>query len=192
VRANDVLVGRIEDILAHEEQPLFADARKAEKAGRDLARLLEDHPRLELKQLFSLQFRIEDASGNSKRFETLDQIESQGTTVTIKVLVHLELLHRMLREDEAHTPFFLDEVSVLDDQNLAAVIAHARSMNFVPVVASPDARDCVDTLYFLRSSEGQVILEPRTSRVRLKRSYETPEMLANQAPTARQEALLDD
>ena len=169
LNANASLVERLQHILDQQEQPLFADTQRAEQASRDLARLLEEHPKLELSQLFNLQFKIEDAAGESKVFETLDQIESQGTTVTIKVLIHLELLHRMLDEGRALIPFFLDEVSVLDDQNLSAIVAHARDMHFVPVVASPDARDCVDTLYFLRSNEGDVVLEPKTSRVRLNR-----------------------
>lgn len=176
IRGNEGLVTRIEAILATEDQPLFADTGRAERATRELAKLLEEHPELDLRQLFDLQLRIEDASGQVKVFQSLDQMESEGTTVTIKVLVHLELLSRLLNENTARIPFFLDEVSVLDDQNLSAIIAHARAMNFVPVVASPDARDCVDTLYFLRSSEGRVVLEPETSRVRVKRRISEGEL----------------
>lgn len=168
IRDDEVLVGRIEDILAYDDQPLFADARKADEATKTLARLLEDHPRLELHQLFTLQFRITKDSGETKNFDPREQIESTGTTVTSKVLVHLELLHRMLREGEANIPFFLDEVSMLDSSNLSEIIEHARNLNFVPVVASPEPTSyCVDALYFLRSSGGNIRLEPSNSRIQL-------------------------
>ncbi|QDG52116.1 hypothetical protein FIV42_15600 [Persicimonas caeni] len=171
VRENERLVAKIDTVLEWERAPLFVGGRAAQESLQSIANLLEDYPQLRLEQLFELRFQIEDASGAKKSFEALDRIESQGTTTTIKVIIHLELLRMLLEEDRARIPFFLDEVSVLDDQNLRGIIEHARQMNFVPLVASPDARDCVDTLYFLSASEGRVVLDCR-SRMRLDRQDE--------------------
>jgi hypothetical protein len=75
----------------------------------------------------------------------------------------------MLSDESVAVPFFLDEVATLDDDNLRALIDHAQGMGFVPIVASPDARDCVDTLYFLRPGEGSLVLD-ETSRVVIRRA----------------------
>jgi hypothetical protein len=109
-----------------------------------------------------------DRNGQTKTFDSLTQIESQGTSITIKVLVHLELLKKLLSDEPVAVPFFLDEVATLDERNLRGLVDRASAMGFVPVVASPEARDCVETLYFLRASQGGLVLD-ETSRVVLRR-----------------------
>ena len=148
------IVDRIRQIIERQEQPLFSSANQAKEATRFVANLLEDYGRLRLEELFDLVLVVEKASGEREKSTGLERIESHGTTTTIKVLVHLQLLEMMLIEDKAFIPFFLDEVSRLDDQNLGAIIEHATDLNFVPIVASPDAGDCVGRLYLLQSAGG--------------------------------------
>ena len=162
-------VDKLKKVRDRGELPLLTDDEESTRAIRELASLLEAHPKLRLEELFQLRFRVEDASGEVKPFNALEQIESQGTTTTSKVLVHLELLRMMLPEDRARIPFFLDEVSILDDQNLTGIVDHASTMGFIPVVASPDARECVDTLYYLPSDGESVHLAPDVCRVQIQR-----------------------
>jgi hypothetical protein len=42
-------------------------------------------------------------------------------------------------------------------------------MGFVAVLASPEAMEAADCLYFLRESNGRIILDPRTSLLRIER-----------------------
>jgi hypothetical protein len=162
------LIQRLKSVIEVEDAPLFAGPEGRSRAALDVQKWLEDRPRLELAELFDLRFKVVDARGQQKSFDSLSQIESQGTSTTIKVLVHLELLRTMLADDGVSVPFFLDEVATLDVPNLRALIDHASHMGFVPVVASPEARDCVDTLYFLRAGRGRLVLD-ETARVRLHR-----------------------
>lgn len=168
VEQRDIL-GRLKAVIDAEETPLFAGPGGRTRAARDVQSWLETRSRIDLADLFDLRFRIIDVRGQQKTFESLSQIESQGTSTTIKVLVHLELLRTMLTDETVAVPFFLDEVATLDPANLGALIEHATTMGFVPVVASPHASDCVDTLYFLRRSEGGLVLDD-TSRVQLHRN----------------------
>jgi len=167
VRQRD-LVRKLEAVIEVDASPLFAGPGGRTRAAQDVQSWLEQRPFIDLKHLFDLRFKVVDAKGQVKAFDSLTQIESEGTSTTIKVLVHLELLRSMLSNDAVAVPFFLDEVATLDEPNLQALIEHATGMGFVPVVASPDARDCVDTLYFLRPSPGGLVLD-ETSRVRLPR-----------------------
>jgi len=162
------LIQRLKSVIEAEGAPLFAGPQGRSRAALDVQKWLEDRPRLDLVELFDLGFKVVDVRGVVKRFDSLSQIESQGTSTTIKVLVHLELLRTMLADDSVAVPFFLDEVATLDVPNLRALIDHATNMGFVPVVASPEARDCVDTLYFMRPGRGRLVLD-ETSRVRLHR-----------------------
>ncbi len=165
------LIQRLRSVVDVEEVPLFAGPEGRTRAAVDVQKWLEDRPRLDLAELFDLRFKVIDARGQPKSFDSLSQIESQGTSTTIKVLVHLELLRSMLSDNDVAVPFFLDEVATLDAPNLRALIEHASQMGFVPVVASPEARDCVDTLYFLRPpgpGRDRLVLD-ETSRLRRHR-----------------------
>ncbi len=90
VKQNDLL-RRLNAVIDAEAAPLFAGPDGRSRAARDIASWLEDRPRIELAELFDLRFRVIDRTGQTKTFDSLTQIESQGTSITIKVLVHLEL-----------------------------------------------------------------------------------------------------
>lgn len=155
------LVGRLNAVVEGEEAPLFSGRQGRSQAAQEIRDWLRDRPVIELDQLFDLRFRIVDRQGLEKTFDSLQQIESQGTSTTIKVLVHLELIRMMMTDEPVSVPFFLDEIAALDAQNLRALVDHATAMTFVPVVASPEARDCIDHLYFLNPQRGRLVLDER-------------------------------
>lgn len=168
------LLQRLEAVVETEEAPLFAGPQGRSRAAQEIATWLTDRPRIDLSELFDLRFEIVDRTGEKKTFESLRQIESEGTSTTIKVLVHLELLRTMLADDAVSVPFFLDEVAALDPPNLRGLIDHATAMAFVPVVASPEARDCVDRLYYLRPGTAGLVLD-ETCRIAVHRKESSNE-----------------
>lgn len=161
------LVGRLEAVLAEDNLPLFIDVNTQSKARRKVIEWLEEGKRIGILELFDLHFKVTNHAGHTDTFQSLSEIHSEGTSTTIKVLVHLELLRNLLSDDGVSIPFFLDEVGRLDDKNLRGLVEHATGMSFVPILASPEPRDCVQNLYFLRSSGSGIVLD-ETSRMILE------------------------
>jgi len=80
------------------------------------------------------------------------------------------LLRGLLGRAEVQIPFYLDECSSLDQGNLTAIVNAARQMGFVAVLASPDAMDAADKLYFIEEQDGgRVVLDPKTAMIRIQR-----------------------
>lgn len=160
---------RIKTLVEVEAMPLFFDSNAVSEAQNQLGELLKQHRRVELGDLFDLHFEVTSPDGQSRRYPHLDSIESNGTTITIKVLINLILLKGLLGDKEVSIPFYLDEASSLDRENLAAIVQEARKMGFVAVLASPEAMEAADALYFLRESNGRIFLDPKTSLLRIER-----------------------
>ena len=160
---------RIKTLVEVEAMPLFFDGNAVSEAQNQLGELLKQHRRVELSDLFDLHFEVTSPDGQSRRYPHLDSIESNGTTITIKVLINLILLKGLLGDKEVSMPFYLDEASSLDRENLAAIVQEARKMGFVAVLASPEAMEAADSLYFLRESNGRIFLDPKTSLLRIER-----------------------
>jgi len=170
----------IREITVDDELPLFSNPKAAEEALEGIGRLLSEHPKVDLNDLFNLSFEVGTPDGKTHRHKHLDTIESNGTTMVIKVLVNLVLLRGLLGRAEVQIPFYLDECSSLDQGNLAAIVNAARQMGFVSVLASPDAMDAADKLYFIEEQDGgRVVLDPRTAMVRIQREQEPDEEHAN-------------
>ena len=163
---------RIKTLVDAEVSPLFADKAAVSEAHSQLGDLFQKHQRVELADLFDLHFEVTSVDGQIRRYPHLDSIESNGTTITIKVLINLLLLKGLLGDKEVAIPFYLDEASSLDRENLAAIVHEARKMGFIAVLASPEAMEAADSLYFLREKKGRIMLEPKTSLVRIERKNE--------------------
>lgn len=160
---------RIKTVVEVETMPLFFDSSAVSEAQNQLGELLKQHRRVELSDLFDLHFEVTGIDGQTRRYPHLDSIESNGTTITIKVLINLLLLKGLLGDKEVSIPFYLDEASSLDRENLAAIVQEARKMGFVAVLASPEAMEAADSLYFLRENNGRIMLDPKTSLLRIER-----------------------
>jgi len=170
IEARPVWVKRLREITIDNELPLFSDTRAADEAFEGIGRLLSEHPNVKLQDMFDLCFEIGMPDGRIRRHEHLDAIESNGTTVAIKVLVNLILLRGVLGRDDVQVPFYLDECSSLDQGNLAAIVGLARQMGFIAVLASPEAMDAAEKLYFIEEQPGgRVMLDPRTALVHVQR-----------------------
>ncbi len=158
-----------------DEMPLFSDRKAVEESLESLGELLRKTAggKIHLLDMFNLSFEITTADGKTRTFTRLENIESHGTTITIKVLMNLMLLRGLIAGREVMIPFYLDEASSLDRDNLFSVVEAAFGMGFPAILASPDAMDAAENLYFMRDINGRVHLDPEKSKIHLSRSYAT-------------------
>jgi len=166
---NDQLVPWLKKVIRQEDSPLFASTQDTSEAYGCIGEFLRKSGRIELRQLFELKFVVTTADGKEREYPKLESIESNGTTITIKVLINLMLLRGLLdNRKEVSIPYYLDEASSLDQDNACAIVQQSRRLGFTPVLASPEAMDAADNLYFLKDSGGRLILDA-SSLVRINR-----------------------
>lgn len=160
VDENDQLVPWLKKVIRQEDSPLFASTQDTSEAYGCIGEFLKKSGRIELRQLFELKFVVTTAEGKEREYPKLESIESNGTTITIKVLINLMLLRGLLdNRKEVSIPYYLDEASSLDQDNASAIVQQSRRLGFTPVLASPEAMDAADNLYFLKDNGGRLILD---------------------------------
>jgi hypothetical protein len=153
-----------------EQTPLFADSSQTDEVIRKISRILQEKPVISLEDMFDMHFEITTPNGDIKKYNHLDRIESNGTTITIKVLINLILLRGLLSNESVYVPFYLDECSSLDSENLRSIVEQAREQGFTAILASPEAMDAADHLYYLSENKGRVTLNPKNSLVEIVRN----------------------
>lgn len=156
------LFQRIVNKAAASQHKLFeiADANGLSNSKgplKELERIAVERGRIELRDLFSLEFEVIKIDGKKEAYTSLTNVESNGTNITIKVIVNLMLMRGLFddKKNQARIPFYLDEVAALDDRNRKAVIKKAVELGFTPIIASPDAHNIVNKIYNLQSGRKQ-------------------------------------
>jgi hypothetical protein len=153
--------------LANLEQPgLFDDSAGLEAALGAFRQKFEANPLLHYSDLFTLRFTVTGDDRKPHHCHDFRQVESHGTTITIKVLFNLLVLRSLLRENASKSllcevPFFLDEIHSLDPVNRHAILQTARKLGFIAITAAPSSISEVDALYFLQAREGRIVLRNR-------------------------------
>ncbi len=153
--------------LANAEQPgLFEDSSGLEAAIDGFRKKFDANPLLRYADLFTLRFTVTGDDGKPHHYSNLDQVESHGTTITIKVLFNLLVLRSLLREDASklplsEVPFFLDEIHSLDPANRRAIISTSRQLGFIAITAAPESVSEVGALYYLKPQKGRIVLRNR-------------------------------
>ena len=133
----------------------------------------ENNPLLRYADLFTLRFTVTGDDGKLHHYHDFKQIESHGTSITIKVLFSLLVIRSLLREDASkallcEVPFFLDEVQELDSTNRHAILSTARKLGFIAITAAPESVSEVDALYFLQPQQGGRIVLRHRHRIGVK------------------------
>lgn len=150
--------------LAESDQPGLFDAQSGINAAlASFKQRFEATPLLRHADLFTLRFTVTGDDGRPHHYNDFRQVESHGTTITIKVLFNLIVLRSLLREDATHSllcevPFFLDEIHSLDATNRHAILATARRLGFIALTAAPESVSEVSSLYFLQPHQGRIVL----------------------------------
>lgn len=146
-------VAKLNDMLSVSADDLFGVEDPA--ALDRMKKRIEHQPRLMLSDLFGLQFRVEKVDGSKLLLKDIARVESNGTTVAVKVLVCMLLLREfMSSKHRLAMPYYLDEVSALDEGNLRRILEKAKELGFVSLLASPQAGAVADVLYYLDQTEG--------------------------------------
>jgi len=102
---------------------------------------------IKLDELFSVVIRVESSDGKIKEDTSIDKIHSGGTTISVKVLLHVILLREILEtrseRSRGHNinpfkmPFFVDETGSLDGSNMDSIFDLAKELGMIPIIASP-------------------------------------------------------
>ncbi len=166
------LVGWLRKLAQADQPGLFDDDTSLNATLKNFRAKLEGNPVIRFADLFTLGFTVTGADDRRHAYHDLRQIESHGTTITIKVLFNLLLLKSQLRRDDCAVPFFLDEIQTLDPANRHAILSTARQLGFIAITAAPEAVSEVDALYFLQPQKGRIVLRNK-HRVSVKRPVST-------------------
>lgn len=152
------LVGWIRKLAQAEQPGLFDDDTSLSGTLKNFRAKLEGNPVIRFADLFTLGVTVTRADDRRHTYHDFREIESHGTTVSIKVLFNLLLLRGQLRRDDCEIPFYLDEIESLDDGNRRSILREARRLGFIAVTAAPKAISEVDALYFLQPQNGRIVL----------------------------------
>ncbi len=163
------LVSWIKRLAAFEPGGLFDADPQQESAITNFRRTIQDNPVIRFTNLFTLGFTVTGADDQRHTYHDFRQIESHGTTITIKVLFNLLLLKDQLRRDDCAVPFFLDEIQTLDPANRHAILRTARQLGFIAITAAPEPVSEVDAIYFLQPQKGRIVLRHK-HRATVKRT----------------------
>jgi hypothetical protein len=163
------LVSWIKRLAAFEPGGLFDADPQQESAITNFRRTIQDKPVIRFTNLFTLGFTVTGADDQRHTYHDFRQIESHGTTITIKVLFNLLLLKDQLRRDDCAVPFFLDEIQTLDPANRHAILRTARQLGFIAITAAPEPVSEVDAIYFLQPQKGRIVLRHK-HRATVKRT----------------------
>jgi predicted nucleic acid-binding Zn-ribbon protein len=163
------LVSWIKRLAAFEPGGLFDADPQQESAIINFRRTIQDNPVIRFTNLFTLGFTVTGADDQRHTYHDFRQIESHGTTITIKVLFNLLLLKDQLRRDDCAVPFFLDEIQTLDPANRHAILRTARQLGFIAITAAPEPVSEVDAIYFLQPQKGRIVLRHK-HRATVKRT----------------------
>ena len=172
------IVGSMRRLAKIEQPGLFEESTGLEATVAAFRRKFESTPLLRYPDLFTLRFTVTGDDGKPHHYHDFRQVESHGTTITIKVLFNLLVLRSLLREDTqrkllCEIPFFLDEIHSLDAVNRHAILATARNLGFIAITAAPESVSEVDALYFLQPHQGRIVLKTRHRMRVIVRQRET-------------------
>lgn len=166
------LVGRVQSLSHLDELDLFGDLARLDEAIQSFRRALEVRPVVRFSDLFSLGFQVTGRDGKTKIHTDFRQIESDGTTIALKVVFSLLVLRSLLKEGRAVVPFFLDEIQALDPSNRSSVLNLARQLGFIAITAAPGEVSEVDSLWFLEPEQDRVTLT-ELNRIDIRRNIAT-------------------
>jgi hypothetical protein len=154
---------------------LFADLDAARPALEALAE--QNKGGLSLAGLFDLEIVVTQASGEQIRYPGLE-VESNGTGITVKVLVNMLLLAELRhasKEGVTNIPIYVDEAADLSEQNQRNIIDLGKQFGFVTILASVKPQQVADYWVGLQQQSDGKIYVDRDDWFNLKRRREEEE-----------------
>lgn len=144
------------------QSDLLDDPERTEEAIKAISNTIENNRVLRLSDWFGVRFVITDASGETKRYDDLTVMESNGTTMAIKILVNIVLIRAMMRRNKPFMiPFYIDEATQIDESNLREIVTVANEMGFCPVLASTVPTSVAENIDSVRWVGNRVVIDPK-------------------------------
>lgn len=142
---------------------LFDDMHKVEEAIKTVYAAIDSTRVLRLSDWFGVRFVVTTANGEVRRYDDLTVMESNGTTMAIKVLVNIVLIRdMMLNKKPFRLPFYIDEAAQIDESNLREIVMLANEKGFGPVLASTVPASVAENIDFVRRvGGGRAVIDPK-------------------------------
>ncbi|WP_281645483.1 hypothetical protein [Parendozoicomonas sp. Alg238-R29] len=134
--------------LLEEDQPGLSfdtpviNEEKAMDSTRIIASRISES--LSLADIFTVSFEIEDATGELKRYDKIDDAGSTGTRSTLKLMTLMYLIRHMMDSKHALNQrllFTIDEIASVDSANARQLLESAEVLGFTPLLTSVYAVD---------------------------------------------------
>lgn len=147
---------------------LFDDMGKIDDAIKAIYAAIDSTRVLRLADWFGVRFVVTTASGDVRRYSEIASLESNGTTMAIKVLVNIVLIRAMMHNKKPfRLPFYIDEATQIDEANLKEIVALANEYGFCPVLASTVPAAVAENIDFVRRVNGnRAVIDPKWRIVR--------------------------
>ena len=121
------------------------DSQKMIKLLRALVIEIEDsgYDTISLEDSFVLEFRVVENGNDSKYQVSLDNIGSNGTDVLVKSMIYIAMVHifkSKISKDQLKVHVVLDEIGILSQKYLKALIEFANKYGIIFVNGAPDEK----------------------------------------------------
>jgi hypothetical protein len=142
------------------EDTLFGGSRHIDRVVENLNHIItQKGVSISLPNLFNLGVYLKLENGKEIESFGKGSIESTGTDLTIKVVLNVMLLGRILHVKQNHLlniPAYIDEAGQIDPINQQTLIEQCAKAGFVPVFASVEAQSTADYWIGLKEVDGKI------------------------------------
>ncbi len=118
--------------------------------------------KISLPTLFNLGILVQLENGKEARSFGTTSIQSTGTDLTVKVVLNVMLLSRILHVKQnqvLNIPAYIDEAGQIDPENQQTLIDQCAKAGFVPIFASVEAQSTAEYWIGLRQVDGRILVE---------------------------------
>ena len=146
-----------------DQNDLFSDPEKVHRAVTDLDKKITGKGiKLSLDSLFDLGISVELENNKVTKSFNDANIQSTGTGLTVKVILNVMLLKRLLFSKEGQVlniPIYIDEAGQIDPSNQQTLIDQCVQAGFIPVFASVEPQASADYWIGLNEIDGRIYID---------------------------------
>ena len=161
VDGNNDILRAVKEIV--DQDSIFSDPESVHRAVRQLDHLISrKNVKLSLESLFNMGIEVELEGGKVTSSFNDANIQSTGTGLTVKVILNVMLLNRLLfikNGQVVNIPIYIDEAGQIDHANQQTLIDQCLPAGFVPVFASVEAQATADYWIGLNEVRGRIYVD---------------------------------
>ena len=152
------ILGTIKKLI--NEDTIFGGSQHIDRTVENLNQIItRKGVSISLPNLFSLGIFLKLENGKEIENFGKGSIESTGTDLTIKVVLNVMLLSRILHVKQNHLlnlPAYIDEAGQIDPINQQTLIDQCAKAGFIPVFASVEAQSTAEYWIGLKEVDGKI------------------------------------